>query len=654
MSNIADKELQIMQRLINFGNSDTVSTVNNKPILEYHMRAADGNIYGIIKESNKYYIKIAPHKDTEPLAEDYDYIGGINNKREYEYSSYALASKQFDLKMMSLNEAVSNKDHVIISTPIQTQDSDWQIKETKEMRAEIERFQELSKNVDNILSEGDKKGFTLSHTLPEAPSTNPSKEKVNSPYVKDAKAEGEKDFTKEKNEHQYAGEPFIKNGEVTDSDMMSDKKEKGEKGDVYTNDAQYVPDDSVANQKPNGGKVVKVNENKKRTFKLTEEQVLAWYNSPDYMDTSKDTKIGDGAPYDDTVNEDCNVMFNNDNQDCPEVGNGEIGDTAPYDDTVNEEDINVYDVAGMPDEDEEWGFADDEEEDPTQDPNSAFYEPSEYEIEIDDDDDVQESLDENIVLNDFGKHPSYQKSPMTTPPNKEINMYGNDWNDDSAKSDKPYGQKIGSNSPYDEVVRMITDALCKNLNIKKKKINVSERKVIKVGNALDNTQYQQFDNNEINTENDNDFNMPNNEEDNIPLDDNNFDSDFDAGLDVNEEDDPKRYIQQLTGKLSQCLRNYNNDLPSPDIDLNKYVVGMINKQALKGLKDNDVKDILSKIKSDETDDDNENDDMQEENFQRENIDEIYQDVISSHQDDDNSCDSFNYNKLPFTSPSFEE
>ena len=657
MSNIADKELQIMQRLINFGASDTVSTVNNKPILEYHMKAADGNIYGIIRESNKYYIKIAPHKDTEPLAEDYDYIGGINNKREYEYSSYALASKQFDLKMMSLNEAASPKKQVIINTPIKTQESDWQINETKEMRAEIERFQQLSKNVEVILSESNKSGFTMSHTLPEAPSKNPSDEKVNAPYSDNAKAEGDKDFNKESSDHKHAGNPYMNDGTVKDSDMTSDKNEKGEKGDVYTDNAEYVPSNSVANQKPSGGKSVKMNEGKKRTFKLTEEQVLAWYHSPDYMDKSKGTEIGDTAPYEENVNEDCNVVFNNDNQNCPTPGNGEVGDTAPYEENVNEEEIDVHDVAGMPDEDDEWGFADDE--DPTNNPDSVFYEPNEddNEYELEYDDNMEESLQENFVLNDFGKHPAYRKVPMTTPPNKEINTFGRDWNDDSAKTDQPFGKQIGSNSPYDEVVRMITDALCKNLNLKKKRVNVSERKVIKVNNPADNIMTTPPVTNDDTMD---DYDMPDDMGNNPSSDmDNQFDSNFDAGIDVNEEDDPKRYIQQLTGKLSQSLRNYNNELPSPDADLNKYVAGMINKQALKGLKDNDVKDILSKINSDEEvddgDDEKGDDDIQTEGVQREQIDEIYQDIISpQYYCNDDKVDNHSYSQLPFTSPSFEE
>ena len=47
-------------------------------------------------------------------------------------------------------------------------------------------------------------------------------------------------------------------------------------------------------------------------------------------------------------------------------------------------------------------------------------------------------------------------------------------------------------------------------------------------------------------------------------DDSAFDTNFDAGIDADENTDPKKFIQQLTGKLSQSLRKYNNDLPKPD------------------------------------------------------------------------------------------
>ena len=80
---------------------------------------------------------------------------------------------------------------------------------------------------------------------------------------------------------------------------------------------------------------------------------------------------------------------------------------------------------------------------------------------------------------------------------------------------------------------------------------------------------------------------------------NQFDTNFDAGVEADENADPKKYIQQLTGKLSQSLRNYNNGQPQADADLNKYVAGMIIKQAIDGLSPDDVQEVLSKVKSDD-------------------------------------------------------
>lgn len=79
---------------------------------------------------------------------------------------------------------------------------------------------------------------------------------------------------------------------------------------------------------------------------------------------------------------------------------------------------------------------------------------------------------------------------------------------------------------------------------------------------------------------------------------NQFDTNFDAGVEANEEEDPKRYIQQLTGKLSQSLRNFNDDNGQADPDLSKYVAGMIVKQCIEGLDPKDVKEIKDKLDTD--------------------------------------------------------
>lgn len=95
-------------------------------------------------------------------------------------------------------------------------------------------------------------------------------------------------------------------------------------------------------------------------------------------------------------------------------------------------------------------------------------------------------------------------------------------------------------------------------------------------------------------------NMPVMDDGSMPMDGQNpFDSNFDPGVEADEEQDPKRFIQQLTGKLSQSLHQYNEGLPQPDADLGKYVAGMIIKQAIEGLSQEDRSEILDKVNNDE-------------------------------------------------------
>lgn len=87
-----------------------------------------------------------------------------------------------------------------------------------------------------------------------------------------------------------------------------------------------------------------------------------------------------------------------------------------------------------------------------------------------------------------------------------------------------------------------------------------------------------------------------------------FDTNFDAGVEADEDEDPKKYIQQLTGKLSQTLGTYNNEKGEPDTELGKYVAGMIVKQAVKGMDEKDKKEIIKKINMTADDSDKSTDD----------------------------------------------
>ena len=79
----------------------------------------------------------------------------------------------------------------------------------------------------------------------------------------------------------------------------------------------------------------------------------------------------------------------------------------------------------------------------------------------------QDNLNE-VKLNDFGKHPAYRKKVMSLPQTGDESQWGRDWNDESTKSDKPFGIKIGhSGDPFTDLVNAITDAVVTEISKKK-------------------------------------------------------------------------------------------------------------------------------------------------------------------------------------------
>ena len=90
---------------------------------------------------------------------------------------------------------------------------------------------------------------------------------------------------------------------------------------------------------------------------------------------------------------------------------------------------------------------------------------------------------------------------------------------------------------------------------------------------------------------------PSGESNDKPFDD----TPFDAGVETNEEENPEKYIQQLSGKLGQSLRAYTEDMGSPDYDLEKFAINSVLSATNSGEMDNeDQSDIIKKVKSSST------------------------------------------------------
>lgn len=349
MANFND-QLQRMKGLMTYG-AVNEKKENNGGAMEYHSLGADGKSYGIIRENQKFYIKVAP-KSKEMVVEAYEYIGGFNNKKAYEYSSYSNALKNFEMKMMSINEAYNPK--VNMDTQLFEAKGEVMTEGTKEMMSEIARQRQIMNNVAAILNESS--SISMNNTgVPEAPKTTSFNDKIGKPFEVAAKAELDGDFKKTAEKPEKQGEPF--------GDSAKAEKEK---------DAEYVPTGSVANQKPKGGKVVKVDESTKKVWEMMakldksftlNESCDEWgscglpssegVGSPDGHLMENDDMMEESMMEDDDI-----AGFADDNF---EGGEGEADDVEPEDEFGEEEmPEDDFDAEEMSDEDSEFG---DEEDD---------------------------------------------------------------------------------------------------------------------------------------------------------------------------------------------------------------------------------------------------------------------------------------------------
>lgn len=76
------------------------------------------------------------------------------------------------------------------------------------------------------------------------------------------------------------------------------------------------------------------------------------------------------------------------------------------------------------------------------------------------------------------------------------------------------------------------------------------------------------------------------------------DEPFDAGVEADEKSDPKTYIEQLTGKLGQSLRQYTETQGQPDFELEKFAINsLLSATHTAQMSDEDQSDIIKKVET---------------------------------------------------------
>lgn len=514
-------ELQRIKSLMNYGINESKQPEYSS--VEYGKVAADGKLYGIVREGTHYFIKVAKNPKGSLISENFDYIGGFRNRKNHQFESFASAQRSLGEKLICINESIDDVQKRVITEAWDIDAKKEVVEEgTKRMQSEIARQRQIMMNAQNI-TEG--KGQNCCDPV----IGKDAKKNAEAPKCDAKKAECATDYHGNKIPSSPSA-PFVTPGKAT-----GDKDPK-----KPTNESTETP--------------------------------LSSRENPDYMDKSCGTEIGKNSGFgvdvekaenavadaeggeaektQTTVNEE-ESMHDAENQNTPAVGTADKGDTAPFDEKANvneslddlddnlddeddfsedeDEDIDfdtelaqddedglddtedgvvddtedpLEDVEGAADndlsarmdaieskidallsainnmkyDDDEPLYDDEEEGEDVEDvegdtedtPAEDIEAPAETpEVEDEDEENVFESKSYKAMkkmnedrLNDFGKHPAYQKKVMTLPANTNPKADGQyDMNDESVDGEQPYGQKKGDNAPFTKVAEKDVDAI---------------------------------------------------------------------------------------------------------------------------------------------------------------------------------------------------
>lgn len=387
MSNSFNDQVSRMKALMTYGSVNE----NSKPIstytLEYKAKAADGKYYGIIRENSKYFVKVAaPGRET--IAEEYQYIGGINNKTNYEYNSYSNALKNFELKLGAINEAYDEDRRVNVEALDPYKKEDLVIEGTEKMKNELARQRQIMRNACVIMNEATEIGSTPFKTQPEAEHDNSGDKDY--PFTKEGKAEEDRGAIKfgegAPEKHSATFGPDSNDVEDYDLDKGATPKVKN----------------SVASEKPAGGKVARVNE----SMEECGINGLVGEEDDEELDFGQEEKPVDTDELNPVTPEEAPVE-EPEIEDEPELDDDEEEDDFDLDDEDDDFDLDDEDDDFDFEDDEDDDLGDDEEEDDDLDfddeeEDGFDKEPEEGEFEDepelgDKEEDPEIELDENIV-----------------------------------------------------------------------------------------------------------------------------------------------------------------------------------------------------------------------------------------------------------------
>jgi len=162
----ATPEEQKNRMLSLMGVKKTVNESKPQPLgfIEKTEMGKDGNVYAIIRENNKFYLKKSGETKDIKL-DNFEYLGGSHRyKNLHEYASYAKAEKMLTEELINVARNVGKKE--VLAEEAKRVDMNLaQTVTSRTMREELDRQREIMANAAKIMNENS--GITVKKPLNE-------------------------------------------------------------------------------------------------------------------------------------------------------------------------------------------------------------------------------------------------------------------------------------------------------------------------------------------------------------------------------------------------------------------------------------------------------------------------------------------------------
>lgn len=106
---IADstEKLKRIQELAGISKKTITESKGTGSSLLHEVTTADGQTFGLVQEGGKVFIKTL-------VGENYQYIGGLENKTDYKFDSYAQSVKELNIIIKNINSEMGNPNTTLL------------------------------------------------------------------------------------------------------------------------------------------------------------------------------------------------------------------------------------------------------------------------------------------------------------------------------------------------------------------------------------------------------------------------------------------------------------------------------------------------------------------------------------------------------------